>query len=345
MLRIKDYTKYFIMLFLVVLLALAVFIIQPYLTPLLTSIILAYIFYPIYKILNKKLRRKSLSAVIVSILIILLVLIPVSILVFQVSKEANVTYLLFKQKFTSNNLLDIECEDESLYCNTLDELKSFLKRPTTRYYIEDGIKKITTTIAENAVNFVVSLPKIIINIFITFFMIFFLLRDGELIVNKIRKIIPVREKYKKRIFNQLNDVTWALVYGIFVVAIIEGIIGGIAFKIFDVSAPILWGIAIIILAVLPMIGASVIIVPLVLIKLFTGDIISAIGILVAGIIIGAIDMFLRPKIIGDRAQVHPILILLGVLGGLSFFGMVGVFIGPLILALLAPVLKIIQEMK
>jgi predicted PurR-regulated permease PerM len=333
------------MLFLVVLLALAVFIIKPYLTPLFTSIILAYIFYPIYRWLNKRIKNKSLSAAIVSILIILLVLIPVSFLVLQISKEANVSYLLFKQKFSSGNLLDIKCEDESLYCSIMNDLKSYFKRPTTRFYIEDGIKKVTTYVAESAVNFVVSLPKIIINIFITFFMIFFLLKDGDSIVDKIKKILPVRNKYKKRIFNQLRDVTWALVYGIFVIAIIEGIIGGIAFRLFNVSAPILWGIAIIILAVLPMIGASVIIVPFVLIKLFTGDIPSAIGILIAGIIIGAIDMFLRPKIIGDRAQVHPILILLGVLGGLSFFGMVGIFIGPLILALLAPVLHIIREMK
>jgi predicted PurR-regulated permease PerM len=333
------------MLFLVVLLALAVFIINPYLTPLLTSIVLAYIFYPIYKFLNQKIKRKNLSAAIVSILIIILVLIPVSFIIFQVSKEANISYLLFKQKFTRDNLLDFECKDESFFCNTLNEVKSYLKRPTTRFYIEDGIKKATTSIAQSAINFVVSLPKMIIDIFITFFMIFFLLRDGDSIVNGVKKILPVREKYKKRIFNQLRDVTWALVYGIFVIAIIEGIIAGITFKLFGVSAPILWGIAIIILAVLPLIGASIIWIPIMLIKFFNGDIVSAIGILIAGIIIGAIDMFLKPKVIGDRAQVHPILILLGVLGGLSFFGMVGVFIGPLILALLAPVLHIIKEMK
>jgi predicted PurR-regulated permease PerM len=333
------------MLFLVVLLALAVFIINPYLTPLLTSIVLAYIFYPIYKFLNQKIKRKSLSAAIVSILIIILVLIPVSFIILQVSKEANVSYLLFKQKFTSDNLLDFECKDESFFCNALNDLKSYFKRPTTRFYIEDGIKKITTSIAQSAVNFVVSLPKMIIDIFITFFMIFFLLRDGDSIVNGIKKVLPVREKYKKRIFNQLRDVTWALVYGIFVIAIMEGIIAGIAFKLFGVSAPILWGIAVIILAVLPMIGASIIWIPIMLIKFFNGDIVSAIGILIGGIIIGAIDIFIKPKVIGDRAQVHPILILLGVLGGLSFFGMVGIFIGPLILALLAPVLNIIKEMK
>ena len=164
---------------LVVLAVLAFFILRPYLIPVLTSIVLAYIFYPLYDWLNKKTKRSNLSAAIVSVLIILLVLIPISLILFQLSKEANVSYILIKNQIVTGSIFDIECKPGSFYCDTIRDLRSFIQRPTTRYYLEDGLKKVTVFIAESAFNFVISLPKRILEVFITFFMIFFLYFQGN----------------------------------------------------------------------------------------------------------------------------------------------------------------------
>jgi predicted PurR-regulated permease PerM len=341
----KNNAKYFIVIILIILLALAFLIIRPYLIPVLTSIILAYIFYPLYAWLNKKTKNKNLSAAIVSILIILLILIPVSLVILQISKEAQVSYILIKQKVVTGNIFDSACKSDSLYCSTMRSLRSFMRRPTTQYYVDNGLKKVTVFIAESAFNFLVSLPKRILDIFITFFMIFFLLKDGKHIVKRIEHFSPIKKKNKEKVFNQLQEVTRAIIYGIFVISLLEGVLGAITFKLFGVSSPILWGIVMFLLAFLPMVGAGLIWIPAALFNLYNNEIWSGIGIVIGGIIISAIDIFLKPKVIGDKAQIHPVLVLLGVLGGLSLFSFTGVIIGPLILVLSITFIQISRGIK
>ncbi|MBW2982515.1 AI-2E family transporter [Candidatus Woesearchaeota archaeon] len=330
---------------LVVLLALAFLIIRPYLIPVLTSAVLAYIFYPLYDLLNKKIKRPNLSATLISILIILLVLMPISLVLFQISKEANVSYILIKNKFMTGEIFEVDCNDEGFYCMTMNDLRNFMKRPTTRYYLEDGLKKVTVYVAEGAFNFIVSLPKRLLEVFITFFIIFFLLRDGKKFVAAIERAAPLKKNFRAGIFEQLHELTRAIIYGIFVIAVVEGVIAAITFKLFKVASPILWGLVVFILALLPAIGGALIWVPAMIMKYYAGHPWLALGILVGGVIISSIDTFLKPKIIGDRAKVHPTIILLGVLGGLSLFSLIGVIIGPLILVLLITVVKMSRGMK
>lgn len=323
----------------------AFLILRSYLIPILTSVVLAYIFYPLYEWLNKNLKRPNLSAAVISILILLLVLAPVGIVLIQLSKEANVSYILIKNSITTGNIFEVDCDIDSFYCNTMNELNNFIKRPTTRYYLEDGLKKITIYVAESAFNFVVSLPKRLLDIFITFFMIFFLLRDGKSFVKALEMATPLKKDFRKKIFDQLHELTRAIIYGIFVIAVVEGVLAGITFKLFKVSSPILWGLVVFILALLPVVGGSIVWVPAMLLKFYADKPLLGIGILVGGAVISYIDVFLKPKIIGDRAKVHPILILLGVLGGLSLFSLIGVIIGPLILVLLITVIKMSRGIK
>lgn len=330
---------------LVVLLALAFLIIRPYLIPVLTSAVLAYIFYPLYGWLDKKIKRPNVSAAIVSILIILLVLIPISLLLFRLSKEANVSYILIKERIITGRIFDIECKGDGFYCDTMRGLRSFMQRPTTKFYLEDGLKKVTVFVAEGAFNFVVSIPKRLLDVFITFFLTFFLFRDGKKFVNAVEKAAPLKKTFRVKIFKRLHELTRAIIYGIFVIAVVEGILAAITFKLFDVSSPVLWGLVVFILALLPVIGGAVIWVPAMLIKFYAGEPWLGIGILVGGTIISSIDTFLKPKVIGDKAKVHPMLIILGVLGGISLFSLIGVIIGPLILVLLITVIKMSRGMK
>ncbi len=144
-----------------------------------------------------------------------------------------------------------------------------------------------------------------------------------------------------------------LIYGYVVVALIQGLLGAFGFFIFGIHSPIFWGIVMTITALIPFIGTAIVWLPFALIKLFNGilanntnEIIGGILFILYGtIIISGIDNVLRPKIIGDKAKVHPILILVGVLGGLSLFGFIGVVIGPLILALFVAFLTAYEENK
>ena len=145
----------------------------------------------------------------------------------------------------------------------------------------------------------------------------------------------------------------AIVYGSIVVALIQGTLGGIGFWIVGIPSPILWGILMSLFALIPMVGTGIIWVPASLgmaaYGYLSGDTVmvwKAIGLFIYGVfVIAGIDNVLKPKIIGERAHVHPVIILLGVLGGLKFFGIVGFAVGPLILAIFITFLEIYEYEK
>jgi predicted PurR-regulated permease PerM len=192
-----------------------------------------------------------------------------------------------------------------------------------------------------------------LDLFIVLFVMFFLFRDGEVFVDKIERIMPLKDKYRKHVFKKLNDMAYAVIYGSIIIAVIQGTLGGIGFLIFGLSSPLLWGIVMIFASLIPYVGSSIIWFPAALILIFDGYlnmettlIIKGILLMIYGIfVVGTVDNILKPKIIGDRSGLHPVLVLLGVVGGLALLGFVGIIIGPIILAMLVTFIKIYEEEK
>jgi len=183
------------------------------------------------------------------------------------------------------------------------------------------------------------------------FIMFFLLRDGKDIANKVKRLLPLKKHYQKRVFEKSKEVTFAVVYGHLSVALIQGALGGIGFLILGVSSPLLWGLVMAFAALIPFVGTPLVWLPVALFRIFNGFSTGNNSLLLNGIllflygalIVSTIDNFLKPKIIGDKAEVHPILVLLGVLGGLKLFGIIGIVIGPVILAIFKIAIRIYEE--
>ena len=148
-------------------------------------------------------------------------------------------------------------------------------------------------------------------------------------------------------------MTSAVIYGSLIIAIIQGMLGGIGFWVVGLPSPLIWAIVMIFAALIPYIGSSIIWFPAALILIFSGYvdsepilIIKGAGLILYGtFIIGLIDNILKPKIIGDKGGLHPVLVLLGVIGGLNLLGFIGIIIGPIILAMLVTFIKIYEEEK
>ena len=182
---------------------------------------------------------------------------------------------------------------------------------------------------------------------------FFFFRDVHIIVDKIEKLLPLKKAHQKYIFEKFNEVMFAVIYGSIVVAIIQGALGGLGFFIFEVPSPILWGIIMMFFSLIPFVGSSIIWFPAAILLIFNGYIQLDNVIIIKGVllilwgmfIVGLIDNLLKPKIIGTKARIHPVLVLIGVLGGLKIFGIIGIIIGPIILALLTTFIKIYEEGK
>jgi len=308
-------------------------IIKPFVTALLTGIVFSYIFYPVYLKINKRIHSKNISAFIVSILVILVITLPLFFILNTISKEAYATYLLTKQKTLGVQSLSSEClQSDKASCKIINYFQDKADDPQIKYYLDTTIKSAATKITGIISNILFSIPLFILHMFITLFVTFFLFKDGELLIDKVKKVMPLKEKHTKQVFEKLNNMTYAVVYGSLIIAFIQGTLGGIGFFIFGLPAPFLWGLVMVFASLIPYVGSSIIWFPAALLLMFNGYIELETNLIIKGVllmiygifVVGTIDNILKPKIIGEKGGLHPVLVLLGVVGGLQFLGFIGV---------------------
>jgi predicted PurR-regulated permease PerM len=204
--------------------------------------------------------------------------------------------------------------------------------------VVDQIGTTVRSISNNAFQTVSGLLSNVFNfflfLFLFFFTIFFIFRDGQSIKQVIMDVSPIAQQQEYILFKKVGAAVDGVVKGAFLTALIQGAAATVGFQIFGVPHPILWGLFTIMAALVPSIGTSLSIVPAVIYLLLTGHIAAAIGLAIWGAVaVGLIDNLVGPKIIGSRTQLHPLLVLISVLGGLQVFGFVGFLLGPIIMAI------------
>jgi predicted PurR-regulated permease PerM len=345
--------KYFFMVLFLAIAALAFWVAKPFVNALLTSAVVAYVFLPVYRWLNKRVPSKNLCAALVSAFIIVLFIAPLFFIVEYSAPDARYVYVRAKQRILTGDFLDVSCPPgkDTFMCRMSNGIQDLVREPSIRSYLDTFTSKGTNFIIDKISDVVLSLPFIILNLFVTFFTVFYLLRDGGKLVDHIKNLLPIRQTHREHIFKKLKDAAHAVVYGSLLIAVIQGAVGGIGFWLFGVSSPLLWGILMALFALVPFVGTAVIWLPAALIMIAAGSseanpaiVWKGIALLVYGFfVISGIDNVLKPSLIGDRADVHPVLILIGVLGGITVFGVAGFIIGPLVLALFKVFLDIYKR--
>ncbi len=334
----KKETKYVLISAVIVLLILAFLIVRPFFNAIITAAITALVFLPVKKFIEKRIKSKNVSTILTLFLIFLIVTLPIMFVLNILSKEAVNAYTLFQEQQSAGKL-SIECEKNMFLCSTFVKVSTILGNEKIVQYEEEIFRKLSGFILSIASSFLVSIPAKILELFIIIFLLFYFLRDSDKIAGFIRDILP--KKQSQNLIQKCSDVIFSVVYGAVLVAIVQGILGAIGFAIFGVPSPVLWGFVMIFFALIPLVGPAIIWLPAALWLIFTGIVTNnhlitfkGIGLLLYGIIIiSSIDNILRPKIIGTRAKVHPAVILIGVIGGIGVFGLIGFIAGPLILAL------------
>lgn len=327
-------SKYFFLVSLIVISAVAALLIWPFITAILGGAVLAYIFYPIYKRVLKALKSKVICAFLVSILIILIFTIPLLLTANVILKETTTVFYQLRDVDSAINQL----EDKYL-------VRLFGEMDVSSS-VKDMLNKVIVNVMQRTENFIISIPDKLLGAFVMLFVIFFLLIDGEKWKNAVLNEIPIKDKHKTHTLRRLKEVIHATLYGLIITAMIQGLIGAAGLWFFKVSSPLLWGIVMTVLAMLPFVGPTFVWLPAAIIKLIAGDTFNGIGLLLYGIfIISMVDNIVRPKLIGRKSGIHPILVLLGVLGGLQVFGLIGIILGPLALALLVVAFEIYLSEK
>jgi predicted PurR-regulated permease PerM len=196
------------------------------------------------------------------------------------------------------------------------------------------IGRMGTILFNSVSSFTFSTINTIFLFFVFLYTMFFFLKEGDRILEKILFYLPLPESVKRRILDRFTSVTRATIKGTLVIGIIQGGLAGVAFRVVGIDSALFWGTIMSVLSIIPAVGSALIWFPAVIILAITGQYMQAIGlILFCSLLVGSIDNVLRPWLVGRDTELHELLIFFGTLGGMSLFGIVGFIIGPIIAAL------------
>ncbi|MAH32886.1 hypothetical protein CL615_00685 [archaeon] len=313
-------------------------LLKPLLNVFLASIILAYVFYPLFGKIKNYLKYENISILITLILIIIIFLMPFVFIASQIPKQTASIYTYFQDNIAGKGLFSFNCKNSDSYSCNIFNFANEQGVLNFNKIIDSAFSKMT----QAATYIVISIPNIIVSIALALFISFFLFKDGKRMINAAIRLMPLDKKHSNSLVEKFGKVTHSVVFAHIIVAIVQGSLGAIGFYIFGISSPIFWGVIMAIFALIPLIGTAIVWVPASIFLLINGIIANsyllmgkAIGLFLFGIfIISTIDNILRVKIIGGSADVHPLTVLIGIIGGISLFGLTGIFIGPIALSLL-----------
>lgn len=314
---------------------LVLFLIKPLIQIILITGVVAYIFYPAYKSINKRIRNDSLSAIIVILMIIFTL--------GSITTFAVLSLIYYRGGFY--HLAHTLLEEDLLSKN----LQGIIARPELNNYIQEWAKQATSYLIKFISGLVLSIPKLLFAFILMLFLLYYAFKDGKRFVKDVEGFLPLKGVHKRNMVKMIDDTLHAIIYGTIVVAFIQGIFASIGFYALGVKAPVLLGLLTFMASMIPFLGAVVVWAPLGSIMviwayLTNQSLLPGIGVLVYGaFVISLIDNILKPKLIGDRAEIHPVLVMLGIVGGVFMFGFIGLFIGPIILALFKTMLDIYQK--
>ncbi len=183
-----------------------------------------------------------------------------------------------------------------------------------------------------------------VQLLVTFFALFYLLRDREQALGYLRTVLPLTGPETERMFRRIAEVVRASVLGTLLVAAIQGLLGGLMFWWLGLPAPLLWGSVMFLLSILPLLGAAAVWVPAALFLLLEGNWEKALALTAWGsIVVALIDNLLYPILVGDRLRLHTLAVFVAIVGGLAAFGAPGVVIGPLVLAVTVAIVEIWRD--
>ena len=326
----------------------AFLILKPFLTAIAWAVIFALLVYPLYAWLLRLLRgRATLTAIIVVVVITLLVIVPGFELAWFLAEEAT---SLVK---SMSSLLTEEGKQEWLAKPWVQQLLGWWEMVSFRLIdfkinwkeaLVKGAQASSAFLVAKVTGVAQNLLLFTVNFVIALITLFFLLRDGAEFLQKIQRLLPMDREHQQRLFNNIVDAVLAVIHGSLVVAMLQGLLAGLAFWILGVPFAVLWGVVTAFVALLPVGGSTLVSIPAAIYLFLQGETIRGIILLAWCLgVVGTIDNVLKPLLIGNRLGLPVLFLFFGILGGIALFGPVGIVLGPTIFALLRALLDLYLE--
>jgi predicted PurR-regulated permease PerM len=313
-----------------------VWILMPYAGAVFWGMVLAILFIPLYRRLLRATGQKpNLSAMLTLLAIVVMVIIPVGLITASLVQQAAGLYDMIKSGHVDFG---------RYFSQIIHALPSWVVGLLERFDLTSiaSLQQKLTSIASEAsqvtakyaINFASNTFDFLVSMTIMLYLLFFLLRDGHALAGRIRTAVPLSKKYKQRLFSNFTTVIRATVKGNVLVAIAQGALGGLIFWLLHVQAPLLWAVVMAFLSLLPAIGAAIVWAPVAVYFLVTGAVWQGVALIAFGtFVIGLVDNFLRPVLVGKDTKMPDYVVLLSTVGGMALFGLNGFVIGPVVAAL------------
>jgi len=302
-----------------------VFVLLRFINALFLALILFVFLRPLYKYLENKGLKKSLCSWIVIIISIFIILIPSLFVINLVTKE--VMSVIDNKDFFIQAIANL---DEKLPIEIID----FIKNQTPN--ISEFLKNLVVDFSQGVFSFVM-------NLFITYFILYYLLVDEDKIKEKIYNFSPFVKENTTKVLNEFRNVTHSTIISTGIIALIQGGLLTLSFFIFGVPGAIFWGLMATILSFIPVLGAPFIWIPVVIFQFLQGNYFTGVGLLIFGLFLSNVDNVIRPYLQRKVGGIHPLISVIGVFMGIFTFGLIGVVIGPLLLCYFILIVKIFME--
>ncbi len=318
-------------------------IMSPFFTAIAWSIVISITFYPIFAFISRHVRIRGLAAAMTIILILIILIGPITYLTLMLIDEVQIV----AAKINDANVGSLSSIVKKLHSSALfEKMRAYSGAADliSEEAILENVKKIGKGLLSE---FSMRIPNIVasvIDFIFVLFTTFFFFKNGPDLLSKTKDYMPFNEVQKEKIAKQIKDMIVSTVYGGVIVAIIQGILGGIAYAFMGIEAPVMWGMAMSVMSFVPLIGTFAIWGPTSLYLVIEHSYAQGIVLFLFGIfVISMVDNVLKPLIIGSRTKMPTIIILFSVLGGIKLFGVIGLIMGPLITAVFISVFEIFQH--
>jgi predicted PurR-regulated permease PerM len=314
---------------------------QPFIEVLLWAIVLVIVFYPIHRRIRERVGSPGWSALLSCLLVIVTIVVPLTLITFAVVRE--LTHFAQNLQANAESLLDPNSPYVGRAFAWLGQYVD-VEQFRSQEFIAERLKGIGGVIAARTLGFVGGALGFVVEVFFVIFTMYYLFRDGERLRAAVHNLLPLEDSKAHEIIERTGEVIGASVYGVLVIATIQGVLGGLAFWALGIPSPLLWGVVMIFLSMIPMAGSFIVWIPAAIYLAVTGHWGKAIALAAWGTFaIGMVDNVLRPKLVGERTRLHELLIFFSVLGGLQVFGIIGLVLGPVIVAITIALFDVLRH--
>ena len=326
-------------------------ILAPFYSAVLWGAIIAIVFMPLHRGLLQRLQmrrgRDTWAAILTLLIVLVAVILPLIAMTGALVQEgARVVNLMQSGELNFTRYFeDIVAALPQPIVELLDRF-GLADLPAIQRRFGESMGRVSQFFATKVLSIGQDTLEVVIGFFLTLYLAFFLLRDGRMLARDIRNAIPLKEDDKRQLFANFTTVIRATVKGNVVVALTQGVLGGLALGVLGIKGALLWGTVMAFLSLLPAVGAGLVWLPVAVYLIATGSLWQGVGLIAFGVfVIGLVDNVLRPILVGKDTKLPDYVILISTIGGLVIFGVNGFVIGPVIAAMFVAVWNIFAQSR